>query len=332
MTPLAEENTIAIEVLGERYSPALSRLSRRLACNFVDARVASKDFVREIAERPDPRLQNAGEVGWFIVSTCLRHEIYGCDGSLRPAEPFFHVSGLACVRRLLSVLTGLQSEIAGEREITAQVAGAIDRAAATGRLDSTTVSDLRAACALSEQIRARSKVATTENYSTIAADIVAQNLADRRGAVLAIVGAGYMADRFFSQMIADRLANIAKLIWINRNTVKTSQSLAQLIDLIHIEVEIVDLDEGRDALSEADLVFCALAKSPELYRDIRLRPGAFIVDVSYPPVFSESLGVTLLNIANTSFTSLVRNPVPKRHLMLANREIDAVIQQVERRS
>jgi glutamyl-tRNA reductase len=261
----------------------------------------------------------------FVLSTCLRHELYRCDGSGSHQQQLFMVKGLTCIRRLLYVLTGLQSEIVGEKEILLQASQAIQNSREAGTLSEKSLAGLETLLTLSELVRVRSGVESDENYSTIAADLLIQHLASETDPIVAIVGGGYMAEKFFSALLKARFVNISKLVWINRTRAKLERSLADLIHLLDYHIEVLDLIDGKNALAEANAVFCALSMSPEYFGDVRCRADAFVVDVSYPPVFKEHPNQRLVNISNTYFERLVQKPAQKAHVAHANREIDSIL-------
>ncbi|HEY0027406.1 MAG TPA: hypothetical protein VGC35_06010 [Allosphingosinicella sp.] len=315
----------SLEKLVERHLPALLALTRTVSCNFIDARTASKDVVRAVAQRHAGRPAAIPSAGELLVSTCLRFELYRYDGAGQPLAPFFHASGLTCVRRFLSMITGLQSEIVGEQEILLQVSEAVRAGRRRNRLLEPAEQGFAALLALGAAIREHSGVDSHENYSTTAADLIVSHVARGRGATVAIVGGGYMAEAFFSALLRARFANVRHILWINRSVAKLRRSLADVVELMEIPLDLLDLDEGSHALAEADAVFCALAASPGRYADAALRQNAFVVDVSYPPVFAPRPGMTLVNIANTDFSLIVRLPIAKSSIGQADRDIDDVI-------
>lgn len=313
----------------ERDLPSLLALARVVSCNFVDARTTSKDVVRSVAQNHAAQSAGISSRIDLRLSTCLRYECYRCDGAGYPDASFFHATGLTCVRRLLSVITGLQSEIVGEQEILLQVSDAIRDACRADRLSKMAARGFDALLAVGTTIRARSGVNSHENYSTAAADLIVEHLTRRSSPTVAIVGGGYMAEAFFTAMLRARFANVRNILWINRSVAKLQRSLTDLIELLDVPVELLDLEEGNYALVEADAVFCALAASPGRYIDARHRHDAFVVDVSYPPVFGQRPGITLVNIANTDFSRMIKAPVPKSCIVLADRHIDDIMAVLE---
>ena len=138
-----------------------------------------------------------------------------------------------------------------------------------------------------------------------------------------------MAEKFFNAMLSRKFVNVQRLIWINRSVSKLERSLAGLMDLLDVDIEVVNLQEGARALADVDAVFCALSMSPDYYVGALCRNGCYIIDVSYPPVFREVSGAKLINIANTYFDHLVRKPVPKINVARAESDIDAMINFLE---
>ena len=319
-----------MDQLFDQYAKNLVFLATCMTCNFVDARTTSKDHVRAISKQYSELKTPRRTLGGFLVSTCLRHELYCCNRTQLHSEQYFFASGAVCIRRLLLILAGLQSEIVGEQEILAQVTRSIKDARRDNFLDEEVFSNLQALLLLSRHIRKLAEINSNENYSTIGADIVTEHLAIKADAVVAILGGGYMAQKFFGSLLQGKQAKIKKIIWINRTTRKVIKSLGELLDLLEVEIEVLNLEEGRHALNEADVIFCALANSPSHYSGIEQKSGTFVVDVSYPPIFKEIRAERLVNISNTRFDHLVRYPVPKANITHATSEIDKVVGLLER--
>lgn len=307
------------------HPPELVVLAQNISCNFIDARTTTKDYVKAAAVNNAKQCGNNEADNKFFVSTCLRYEIYDCCNDQKHIDPFFHVRGSACIRRLLSMLVGLQSEIIGEREILIQTVQSINKSRDAGNLDDNTFRGLQELISISEQIRTDCGINSDENYSTIAADLFFERLTTRSDVILAIVGGGYMAEKFFSALLKAMPLKIRKLLWINRSTIRIENNIRELVDLLDFDIEVLDLYAGKQALSEADAIFCALANSPCDYRNVIYKEGAFVVDVSYPQTFPDEEDVEIVTISNTYFSRLVKKPVPKTSITLANSKIDAVV-------
>lgn len=303
------------------YSPRLISLAKNISCNFVDARTTTKDYVRMLVENNDydnrELLSNE-----FILSTCLRYEIYNFNGQHKYEKSFLYTEGITCIRRLLSILVGIQSEILGEREILTQVTQSIKHSYDKGCLEGITFQGLQDLISVSESIRESCGVNSGENYSTIAADLFIDRLSEYHGVSIAIVGGGYMADKFFNSLLKTKLLNIEKIYWINRSTSKLESYITELTHLLDFEIKVFDLETGKFVLKEANAIFCALSKSPHYYSGDDYKDGTFVVDVSYPQVFAEKEGSEIVTISNTYFSNLIKEPVAKNSIALANRKID----------
>ena len=305
------------------HSPELIALAKNISCNFIDAQTTTKDYVKRLAAKNSDRYKEAPNR--FFLSTCLRYEIYDCNNNQKYIDPFFYVQGCSCIRRLLSIMVGLQSEIIGEREILTQTVRAINKSRDSRNLDDSIFRGLQEVISVSEQIRTSCGINSDENYSTIAADLFIGRLAARPGVTVAIVGGGYMAEKFFSALLKAESLKIKKIFWINRSTSRIKNYIFDLTDLLDFDIEALDLDTGGHVLREADAIFCALSNSSYYYGNAVQKDGTLVVDVSYPQVFTNEKNVELVTISNTYFSQLVKNPVSKTSLALANKEIDAVV-------
>lgn len=313
----------------QSLAPNLIALAKSISCNFIDARITTKDYVNGLAAKTRVQGLDKEAANKFLLSTCLRHEIYDCKNNQQYLEPFFYVRGFGCIRRLLSILVGLQSEIIGEREILNQTVQSINRSREADHLDESVFRGLQELVSMSKRIRANSGVNSDENYSTIAADLFLETLATRPDQTVAIVGGGYMAEKFFRALLKTESLGIAKIFWINRSTSRIRNHILDLAHLLDFDIEVLDLDTGRNVLREANAIFCALSNSPNYYGNVTQKDGTLVVDVSYPQVFPEEKNVELVNISNTDFSDLVKDPVSISSIALANKEIDAVVSLLE---
>ena len=313
------------------HSSELMALTRNISCNFIDARTTTKDYVKMLAAKDNGQREEKEAGNKFFLSTCLRYEIYDCNNNQKYIDPFFYVRGCACIRRLLSILVGLQSEIIGEREIQIQTVQSINKSRDAKNLDGSVFQGLRELVSVSEQIRTRCGINGDENYSTIAVDLFIERLTTCSDVTVAIVGGGYMAEKFFRALLKTRSLKIKKMFWINRSTSRIENNMRELADLLDFDIEVLDLDAGEHVLSEADAIFCALSNSPYYYGNIAHKDGTLVVDVSYPQVFTNQKNVELVTISNTYFSDFVKNPVSKTSIALANKEIDAVVDSLENR-
>lgn len=308
------------------YSLELVELAKNISCNFIDARTTTKDYLKKtVLENKFDEI--AIQPNHFVVSTCLRYEVYSCGNEQKHEDPFLFVTGLTCVRRLLSILVGLHSEIIGEKEILIQVSKSIDDSYTAGLINESTFQSLQKLIDVSKKIRKDCELNNNENYSTIAADIFVEHLSDYDNATVAIVGGGYMADKFFSSLLEVKSSvRIKKIFWINRGTSRLSEYVNEISHWLDIDIEVLDLEEGRSVLRESDAIFSAISKSPKLYSNEKCKEGALIVDVSYPQVFDEkNNNINFITISNTDFNSLVKRGAVKANINLANSYIDNIM-------
>ncbi len=223
-------------------------------------------------------------------------------------------------------MVGLQSEIVGEKEILTQVTKSINTAHEAGCLNEREFQSLQKLFDVSEQIRQTCGLNTSENYSTIAADIFVEYLSKCKSPTIAIVGGGYIAKKFFGSLLrSGSFSKIRKIYWINRSTSHLKEYVTEINNLIDVNIDVLDLEHGGHVLKDSNAIFCALSKSPYLYRNEEYRENSFIVDVSYPQVFTNKQEVDLITITNTDFNSLSKNQIRRENIVMANKEIDKVI-------
>lgn len=299
-------------------SAELLYLCNKITCNFIDARTSSKDYVGNVAQS---LLLNTETSKGVTLSTCLRFEIYKFDGPQRPMSSLFYTEGVTCTRRLLSMMTGLQSEIIGEREILMQVTRSIDEAFKLKKIDKKVYLGLQNLLKISQQIRTSFSVETVENYSTIGATLLNKHLSGMSDAVVMVIGAGYMSEAFLNAIDVP----LSRLIWANRSVSKLQKKVNKIKNITNAEIVFCNLDEACQYLTKADIIFSAIGNSPYLFKDQKIKSNIKIIDVSYPQIFIEHPDYEVTNIANTHFDRLVANPVSKKSITLANREIDSVI-------
>lgn len=296
----------------------LLSLCKKISCNFIDARTSSKDYVGNIAQSLQTNIEASKGV---LLSTCLRFEIYKFDGPEKPMATLFYTEGITCIRRLLSIMIGLQSEIIGEREILMQVTRSIDEAFELKKINKDVYLGLQNLLKISQQIRTVCSVETVENYSTIGATLLNKHLCNIPGAVVMVIGAGYMSEAFLNAIDVP----LSKLIWANRSVSKLQKKVNKMKNIMGAEIVFCDLTEACEYLMKADIIFSAIGNSPYLFKDKEIKNNTKIIDVSYPQVFIEHPDYDITNIANTHFDRLVAKPIPKKSITLANREIDNVM-------
>ncbi|PGW44147.1 glutamate--tRNA ligase [Bacillus thuringiensis] len=306
-------------------TPELLDLASRLNCNFVDFNISSKDNVKTLADRYDLSQTDNQNVD-LLLSTCLRFEQYSLKGDLKPNGLCF-LQGETAMRRLLSVLSGLKSEIIGEREILMQMKTALSTSFSDGKISPKDYKAIIDLVKLAEHIREDFKLNTMENYSTIGGDIFEQTVTNKETRVVMISGGGYMAEEFF-RSINDK---VEKVIWVNRNLSKLRKNVAKNFPEFKDKIILADLESCKQFLPIVDFLFVAMSHSYNFFSltDLKLlNTESLIIDVSYPPAVEEVNSHKIMNIANTNFETYVKRQLSKKNIQRANQKIDNIISQL----
>lgn len=294
----------------------------RVECYYLDHKLVSKDYINKIPiyiELDNNKIDN----GVFILTTCLRYEIYNFSGKkfvFKDKEKFAFVSGSLCLRRFISLLCGLQSEIVGEKEIFLQTRAAIYNVAQNKKLSKKLFWDINVLFDVAGQIRNKYNLTRLENYSTIGADLLNEKI--ENASVIAIIGGGYMAESFFKNI---NIAKIKKIIWINRNIDKAKAIAKDLKGIPQNVFEFYNFENAERRIYDTDFIFAAVHKCGGLFSSLRLEKTKCVVDISYPALFSDKVGCEFYSINNTYFEKFLKNPVSKESVIAAEKEIDNLI-------
>lgn len=303
-----------------RYS--LPNSLKEIRCYYLDHKLASKDYIDKLPDLMGDISSKFGKT-LFILSTCLRYEIYyfsGTERNFKNKKDFVSISGSRCVRRLLALLCGLQSEIIGEREIFLQSRAAVYEAAKNKMLGKDLFWDINILFKIAENIRNKYNLTSLENYSTVGAQLLKEKIKDQ--STVAIVGGGYMVESFLKNIDVDKLK---KIIWVNRSVDKV-RKIAKDLGTISINLfEFCSLDGAEEKIKQADFIFAASRDCGGIFSSLVLDKTKCVVDVSYPALFSENVGCDLYTINNTYFEKFVKNPVAKKIVLKAEKEIDNII-------
>ena len=229
----------------------------RVECYYLDHKLVSKDYINKIPiyiELDNNKIDN----GVFILTTCLRYEIYNFSGKkfvFKDKEKFAFVSCSLCLRRFISLLCGLQSEIVGEKEIFLQTRAAIYNVAQNKKLSKKLFWDINVLFDVAGQIRNKYNLTRLENYSTIGADLLNEKI--ENASVIAIIGGGYMAESFFKNI---NIAKIKKIIWINRNIDKAKAIAKDLKGIPQNVFEFYNFENAERRIYDTDFIFAAVHK------------------------------------------------------------------------
>lgn len=307
-------------------TPELKEFSRELSCWFLDYKTTSKDYVKESLMKNQDSFKDIKN-DYFVISTCLRYEVYIFGKNEKINENFILAKNKLALRRLLSLICGLQSEIIGEKEVLSQVKAAIDTGYANNTLTTKSYKALLDIVEIGLKIRDIYDINSDENYSTIGAEILEEKISENNNPIIMIIGGGYMANSFLSKTIS----KVNKLIWINRDIEKIKKRSESFENIQRGSIIFASPSECSNYFPIADAIFCAVSNSPYHFEDRELNKinfGCQIVDISYPPVFNTREGLDITNISNTHFDKLVKKIIPKTAINAANLKIDEVLEKI----
>lgn len=308
-------------------SNEIKELLPKINCYFIDHQTTSKEYVRRRLEENYKLAQNF-DSEHLVISTCLRFEIYNLGETRLNIENFYYAKGKLALRRLISLMCGLNSEIIGESEILKQINAAASTAYEEHNIGEGTYKAILNLISLSENIRKEYGITTNENYSTIGASLLEESINWKEKPTVLIIGGGYMANAFL-QKINKKLE---KLIWANRSVDKIKKQAETLESPNTENIIFSDLYESKKYFPIVDAVFAAIGNSPNYFTigDIKkLNPNATIVDVSYPAAFESTNERKIINISNTYFDKLNKCILPKEHLQLAQNRIDELLNSID---
>ncbi|MEK7534313.1 MAG: hypothetical protein AAB600_03140 [Patescibacteria group bacterium] len=289
-------------------------------CYYLDHRLVSKSYINRLPSLI--KLENEIRKNTLVLNTCLRYEVYNFFGdrfNFKDKEKFAYTSGSLCLRRFISLLCGLQSEIIGEREIFLQARKAVYNAVQNRSLSKECFWKINSLFDIAEQIRNKHSLTQLENYSTIGADLLNRKI--KSPAVIAIIGGGYMAEIFFKKV---NMSKIKKIIWINRSLDKVKKIVNDQNNILKDFFEFYNFENVEEKLRSADFIFSAAHNCGGLFSSLRLEKTKCVIDISYPALFSDKVSCEFYSINNTYFENLLKNPVPKMSVLAAEKEIDAL--------
>jgi len=300
----------------------MNKMPKSLAnakCYYLDHKLVSKAYINTLHNLI--KLSNKQLKNTFVLNTCLRYEIYNFSKSelkFKDKSKFAFISGQLCLRRFMSLLCGLQSEIIGEKEIFLQARTALYDAAQNKRINKKLFWDINILFDFAERIRENKNLTQLENYSTIGADLLNKKI--KHASIIAIIGGGYMAEIFFKNI---NKKNIKKLIWINRNPDK-AKKIAKSINKIPIKlIEFCDFENCEQKLLDTDFIFSAVHNCGGIFSSIPIKKTKCIVDISYPTLFSNKVLCEFYSLNNTYFEKFIKNPKKKSLVLKVEKEIDS---------
>lgn len=293
---------------------------------FLDHRLVSKAYINNLS-RSELEIMPLLRQNMFAVSTCLRFELMNFSGNPWPqfnADKFALAHGVLCLKRFISLLSGLQSEIVGEGEIFLQMRAAVSQAAQSGRLDKNTFWQINKLFYFAQSVRTLFNLTRKENYATVGANLLSKKI--QKPADVAIVGGGYMSQSFLDALDA---STVTSIFWINRNVKKVKTFVNSQKKFPSSVFHFVPLEQATKILPRVDFVFAAARNCGGLFSDLQLPNAECVVDVSYPSLFSNNVTTKFYGLNNTFFEKLIENPVSKEVVIQAHEYIDKAFRAYE---
>lgn len=280
---------------------------------YLDYSNSSKKKIYSMSGARIPIWLNGRE--YFIVSTCLRYEIYVFD-NLGKQSGYHHAMSTCALERLLRLMCGLESEIKGETEIINQVERGIRNGYEKQTLSLPRTRALLKLLGFANALRKEYSITHNENYSTIAANMATEYLLTKTNPTVLVIGAGYMSRIFLEHIPIEEM----NLIWINRNIKNIYANHADILKRPR-NTKIYSLSKIDTQLQYADLIFTAIhsSRSKKLTVNSDLN-NKKIIDISYPVIFNDN-HEGVYNLENTKFSLYLLRPLANSVITKANHEI-----------
>lgn len=255
-----------------------------------------------------------------ILSTCNRTEIYGvCEASadldfykdlvikfknvedIVKKEHFFTYISCAACQQLFKVATSIDSKIIGDTQILQQLRNAYF----TAKEHDSTGKILNQLSQRAFKIGKKTYTETSIHKGAISVSLAAVELAvetfpSLKDKSVLIIGAGETA-RLTAECLIKR--QIGKIFITNRTRARAEELLANLHKNHHFESEIIDFDDFKNHLNDADIVISSTS-SPAPILDaadfVRQVNKILLIDIAIPrdidPMAGENARVVLKNI------------------------------------
>jgi len=237
----------------------------------------------------------------FVLSTCNRVEFYLVAANLHDAtravdaflvqdlnlalqdtKPFLYRHRLAdAVAHLFRVVSGMDSMVVGEPQITGQVKEAYREALRQKAVSSIFNRLLHKSFSCSKRVRAETELGSRAvSVSYVAVELAKKIFGDLSGRTVMLLGAGEMAELAARHMVGQ---GIASLLVASR----TFENAKRLADLF--QGTALPLGEVDSYLPRVDILICSTA-APEFVLDVR-RVQASLRQRKQEPVFLIDLSV-----------------------------------------
>ncbi len=254
---------------------------------------------------------DSGSMGWLLLETCHRVELYGF-GPIPDLDSSLQVlSGNDAILHAMRVAAGLDSAIVGEDEVLHQVRNALVVASSSRKLDRRLQRLFETAIAVGRQAR-RGRNASSANLAHKAIEWLNQR-SQLPGRAVLVAGAGHMGSA-----LAHRATLLGARVTIASRHSTRARRLAQVYGADSADL----LEAAVLARSSAAIAVALGGPWQELQRSEHAIPP--IADISAPPAvpaaIRERADGGYLGIDDLFFS---QGPVPRGYIENANRVVEA---------
>jgi glutamyl-tRNA reductase len=280
--------------------------------------------------------------GIFVLSTCNRTEIYFCG---RKAIKFIEeicawlddykkvtifsnpnltyiYKGSVAIHHFFRVISGLDSQIIGEPQITGQVKSAYEKAHHLNRTDIFINKMYNFGMQVEKQVRSKTYLTDgAVSVSFAAVELARKIFGDLQNTVILLIGAGETAELAALHFLKRK---VTRIIVANR-TYKKAQRLAE-----KFHGEAIHLGESSHILKQADIVIMATSSKKYIFTKPDLEIVAkkrdyqpiFLIDLAMPrnvdPTVNDIDGVFLYNL--DALQDIVQKNIEQRRAELPKAE------------
>jgi glutamyl-tRNA reductase len=246
----------------------------------------------------------------IVLSTCNRTEIYGVSDSpdidlkrykdllinLKNArgqvrdEHFFALISCAACQQLFNVATSIDSKIIGDSQILRQLRGAYSISQELGHTGKVLNQLVQRSLKLGKTIYTETSIHDgAASVSHAAVELAVKTLGSLQGRTVLVLGAGETARLTAEALVSKR---VGKIFVSNRTRAHAEDLLSALHKDLSFESEILDFDNFKDRLEEADIIISSTgSETPILYKaDFAGRDRKILViDIAVPRDVDDSV-------------------------------------------
>lgn len=267
-------------------------------CDYLDTNLITKksvyDFKNSMSKFQMP-------MGSFVVSTCLRYEIFGVNQQQEQQvkrKNMVHLEGKQALARFIRLLVGEYSELKGEIEIRNQVRRGLCKAYSEGAIQENEFTLIDEIIEFADGLREKYQLTNKENYSTLACRLLMEKWNNRRRKSIMILGDGYMAQSFYEKMREKE----TRFIFVNRDVKKARNIFGTPDNAVHTTYESMGM-----FVPLVDAVFIALSNVDQSfyqYETLFQNRELCMIDISYPAVFEGTGLVEYITLDNYDWVQM----------------------------